>query len=886
MDNPENLETSEPCSLYELLGLDTATVAKLAARGFPMLTSTSHGIPPEEQAADCLSALFYPDLREIPGTAIEMRTVDQKTGAPGPRDFFTTIAEAVEFAMANREAFDVYVGVGLRLCPVTGDMETCECVRPGADDHVLSLPAAWSDLDVTVPGYTKGKPKPYASQDAVIAALNQLDPNQYPRILVSTGGGIQAYWTFGWGKATPDLERVIRINRALNERLQGDPGANSKGRVLRVPGTFNHKYGEPRPVGILRMQTALSPTVDELERLFSLPPIRPLATWERPDGRICGWTEQQKRFLAAEEGRHLRTLDRRDWEYADMEPALAALATAMVEHGLTDGEALDLFIDSGPYDAAGVPEPDWPEGYELPTDWRPQQHKNLHRERYATFRFERALLAARLAQSPDAPGDGQRPSSGDSDGAVTDRYPARLQSLRSALDGKFARILDYADASAYGNDTSCARQAIIGAMVKRHFTDGEIVKTLDDHPALLNAFLGKKRGETDKRFANLIETAIEQARDEVTPFDTDPGAPELLVTAVHTASIGTSASPSGEHLADPAPDWRKRFRLLTPREILLRPDPEYQIDGILQRNSLAMVVGPPGVCKSFLMHGQAFDSGAGRPWLGVYRTRQTSVLYISAEGGDGLKKRIRAWQTAYGIEVPDCCYFIEGAVKLPDTTDVQLLLALIADLPSAPGLVYFDTLNRCAPGADENSAKDMGEVIAAGDAVREATGACVVFAHHPNKSGGIRGSTAIIGALDTIIEVRSDSEAGPITVKCLKQKDAAPFAPLTLARRIVTFPDGGGSLVLELDHSAASVSRDPLTPQQHTVLGVLQDTFRSGGATWTQWRDACAALPEPIKESPFGKAMEILLNVGAVTKVGIGKGAHYYPATPFEAADK
>jgi RecA-family ATPase len=51
-------------------------------------------------------------------------------------------------------------------------------------------------------------------------------------------------------------------------------------------------------------------------------------------------------------------------------------------------------------------------------------------------------------------------------------------------------------------------------------------------------------------------------------------------------------------------------------------------------------------------------------------------------------------------------------------------------------LVVIDTLARCMVGADENSARDMGEAIDALDRLRRAAGSCVLPVHHMGKPNG------------------------------------------------------------------------------------------------------------------------------------------------------
>jgi hypothetical protein len=69
-----------------------------------------------------------------------------------------------------------------------------------------------------------------------------------PSIVVRSGGGIHVYWLLA--EPSTDLATVYATNEALATALGGDHQSKDMARVLRVPGTTNHKYSPPRPVEI------------------------------------------------------------------------------------------------------------------------------------------------------------------------------------------------------------------------------------------------------------------------------------------------------------------------------------------------------------------------------------------------------------------------------------------------------------------------------------------------------------------------------------------------------------------------------------------------------------------------------------------------------------
>ena len=67
--------------------------------------------------------------------------------------------------------------------------------------------------------------------------------------MVSSGAGIHAYWRLN--EPTQAMSRVEQVNRSFRVRFGADNAVDA-GRILRVAGTFNHKYSEPLPVTLLR----------------------------------------------------------------------------------------------------------------------------------------------------------------------------------------------------------------------------------------------------------------------------------------------------------------------------------------------------------------------------------------------------------------------------------------------------------------------------------------------------------------------------------------------------------------------------------------------------------------------------------------------------------
>lgn len=200
--------------------------------------------------------------------------------------------------------------------------------------------------------------------------------------------------------------------------------------------------------------------------------------------------------------------------------------------------------------------------------------------------------------------------------------------------------------------------------------------------------------------------------------------------------------------------------------------PGYLAKGLLQKASYAIAYGPPGGGKTFTLLDLAYHIAAGKEWMG-HKVHGGPVLYLPFEGGGGLIKRAQALRQKYGdADVP---FFIAPAsFNLREQTGRKELGAVIADLPEKPVLIVIDTLARALMGGDENSAQDVGAFNSAVAALIESTGACVLIVHHSgkNQNAGARGSSALLGAIDTELQI-SDNR-----VTASKQRDVEIGAPI------------------------------------------------------------------------------------------------------------
>ncbi len=186
-----------------------------------------------------------------------------KRGGKTHCNWCQSLDHAARLAQQFRPSRDVHFGVALH--DLDEAIQIARKRRPrarkgsvrGCRESVSLLPAIWADIDVSGDHHSSGTLPPDRT-----AALKLLEAvPQPPSIVVWTGGGFHVYWLLRepWVLETPeerdDAERLVRrVQWALQKEArthgwQIDHTADL-GRLLRLPGTLNHKALQPKPVTI------------------------------------------------------------------------------------------------------------------------------------------------------------------------------------------------------------------------------------------------------------------------------------------------------------------------------------------------------------------------------------------------------------------------------------------------------------------------------------------------------------------------------------------------------------------------------------------------------------------------------------------------------------
>lgn len=268
------------------------------------------------------------------------------------------------------------------------------------------------------------------------------------------------------------------------------------------------------------------------------------------------------------------------------------------------------------------------------------------------------------------------------------------------------------------------------------------------------------------------------------------------------AEIRTGSQEPG---ADPADDLdapllaRSSIDLLDWEDVATLPPIEWQIEGLIPRQSLTVLAGDTEAGKSFCWIDLAMRLVHGLPFAGM-DVEPGSVLYLAGEGQAGMAARFRAWKRSHqhlGLEAGDRYCVVSSEIPVLSKRTMNTLHEMVKAVTKwkghPPAMIIIDTLSQGLE-EDENEAKVVSPIVRGLMALRSRWGASIGVAHHLVKLGSkgrrrgeaapvatrdsIRGSGALTRNVDTVLGLTTEDEMR--TLQVWKQKDGSKIDPVTM----------------------------------------------------------------------------------------------------------
>ena len=190
-------------------------------------------------------------------------------------------------------------------------------------------------------------------------------------------------------------------------------------------------------------------------------------------------------------------------------------------------------------------------------------------------------------------------------------------------------------------------------------------------------------------------------------------------------------------------------------------NPDWLIEGIVEKESLACVFGAPKSGKSFIAIAMAAAIAKGENFYGN-KANIAPVMFVCGEGQRGTKRRLAAWQQGM-YKLDDAPFFLsDRAIRINDNDDFKMLEEDINEIQAEVGkigMIVIDTFQRNFVG-NENSAEDVGNFINKLDGLVSHYKCCVLLVHHTGhgNSGRGRGSSVMGASLDYEFKVQREDK--------------------------------------------------------------------------------------------------------------------------------
>lgn len=414
---------------------------------------------------------------------------------------------------------------------------------------------------------------------------------------------------------------------------------------------------------------------------------------------------------------------------------------------------------------------------------------------------------------------------------------------------------------------------------------------------------------------SLAEIRIDPPRDwlDAPPHEAAPehwGALPVDMWGHEAPSLAPDPEPQAEPVKAPAdpeaifqdagaiietpPRQYGRLRVHSVAEILNAPPRAYLLQGLFAVAEFIVLWGQPKTGKSFLALRLAYGLALGRGMWGRKAPHPLRVLYVAAEGAGGMGARLQALREALGDDEGRFAIIAQPAQIGPPGEDAETLRE--AAKAHAADLVIIDTLARTFGDGNEDAAQDMGGFVVECDAIRHETGAAVVVVHHGAKAEDAktpRGSGALMGAADLILQVKKGAEGAPSVAIVQAAKDDEDGAEMPFRLEVVTVGEREDGTPIETciaeeaEVGQGKRNAQSLTGKAGQAVKVLSDTVATEGkelprekgfpsasgmygVTKKRWREECITRGICVSDNPDNarrvaeRAMEAAIKAGAV----------------------
>jgi hypothetical protein len=216
---------------------------------------------------------------------------------------------------------------------------------------------------------------------------------------------------------------------------------------------------------------------------------------------------------------------------------------------------------------------------------------------------------------------------------------------------------------------------------------------------------------------------------------------------------------------------------ITTDELLEMGRPEWLIEGVLPEG-LSVIFGSPKAGKSYVALTMAWSLATGRPWFSRnHHAMPKQVLYLAGEGVGDLRLRAESMLEHTNLHPGGRLAWWPVSLQLAKESDAARLRLEVEKIDAE--VVIVDTWARYAGIRDENDAAQTQAALSALEGLT-LDGRSVIVVHHTAKSGVMRGSSALAGAVEAAVRVQVNDLDGRVRLSSELSRRGVGFDDIIL----------------------------------------------------------------------------------------------------------
>jgi hypothetical protein len=200
---------------------------------------------------------------------------------------------------------------------------------------------------------------------------------------------------------------------------------------------------------------------------------------------------------------------------------------------------------------------------------------------------------------------------------------------------------------------------------------------------------------------------------------------------------------------------KPRFKVRRAGDVKPQLDGIWLVNKLIPENAIAALASVPNRMKTFIAVDLLMSCARGCLFADR-ETEKRANFYFDADGD--ITNRVAGYLKANNLDSSDLPFhFVVDAIDLFGSGDVSHVVDALNTLTQQsglkPGMACFDTLQGVFGGGDENSNKDINNLLGKFRQIKDQTGYTILFLHHLGKDAtrGMRGHSGLEGKVDTVL---------------------------------------------------------------------------------------------------------------------------------------